>query len=39
MSDADYSSDEDGHIGGDIDPIVDPTLSVDVGSGLSVRNP
>ena len=38
MSDADeYSSDDDGHIHDDFEPQVDPTLSVDVGSGLSVR--
>ena len=37
MSDEGYSTDEDAHIGGDADPVMDPTLSVDVGSGLSVR--
>ena len=37
MSDEGYSTDEDAHIGGDADPVMDPTLNVDVGSGLSVR--
>ena len=38
MSDGEYSDDDDGHIGGDVDPIFDPnnsTLKVDVGSGLT----
>ena len=38
MSDGEYSDDDDGHIGGDVDPIFDPnnsTLMVDVGSGLT----
>ena len=36
MSDAEeYSSDDDGHINDEFEPQVDPTLSVDVGSGLS----
>jgi hypothetical protein len=33
-----YSSDDDGHIGADMDPVMDPTLTVDVGSGLTVRS-
>ena len=38
MSDAEeYSSDDDGHINDEFEPQVYPTLSVDVGSGLSVR--
>lgn len=39
MSDDDFS-DDDGHIGGDMDPEIDPnqsTLNVDVGSSLTVR--
>ena len=37
MSDEGYSTDEDAHIGGDADPVMDPSLNVDVGSGLTVR--
>lgn len=37
MSDDGDYSDDDGHIGGDMDPVMESTLSVDVGSSLTVR--